>query len=157
LRRQFFEVTSGSTRGYNCVAYAAGDDTRWWEPLAAPDSTSAELGGYYWPEDPEIPAWFSVRAIEQIFLKRNYVTCADAARVRGAEKIAIYGTDSTNATHVAMQRLDGVWVSKMGPYADIQHGPPEEIQGGTIGQIQRLMIRYQPTLPAPTSPKLLLP
>lgn len=157
LRSQFFEVKSGSTKGYNCVAYAAGDDTRWWEPIVAPDPVGEEMGGYYWPEDPEIPAWFSVTAIEQIFAKGGYKACEDSRRVPGAEKIAIYGTDSTNATHVAKQRLDGVWISKMGRFADIEHGPPEDLQGGTIGQIQRFMIRYQPSLPATKPPKLLLP
>lgn len=157
LRCQRFEVKSASTKGYNCVAYAAGDDTRWWEPILAPDPSGEKLGGYYWPKDPEIPAWFSVTAIEQIFLKCGYNVCSDASRVAGAEKVAIYGTDATNATHVAKQRLDGVWISKMGSYADIEHGLPNSIEGGTIGQIQRFMIRCQPRLPAPRAPALLMP
>lgn len=157
LRSEFFEVRSGSTKGYNCVAYAAGDDTRWWEPIPAPDRYGQELGGYYWPEDPAIPAWFSVSSIQQIFQKAGYESCTSSFRVLGAEKVAIYGTDSTNATHVAKQRLDGIWISKMGPLADIEHGTPEMIEGGTIGHIQSLMIRHQSQLPSPAAPTLLLP
>ena len=36
-----YEVTSPAQRGYNCIAWAAGDDSR------EPDS----FGQYYWPED----------------------------------------------------------------------------------------------------------
>jgi hypothetical protein len=38
-----YVITSEETPTYNCVAFAAGDVTRWWEPLPVP------LPGYHWP------------------------------------------------------------------------------------------------------------
>lgn len=36
-----YDETSPVTGTYNCIAYAAGDDTVWWQPL--PPNV------YYWP------------------------------------------------------------------------------------------------------------
>src|SRR3990172_11289809 len=36
-------ITSPATADYNCLAWAGGDDTRWWEP--------DPMGQYYWPDD----------------------------------------------------------------------------------------------------------
>ena len=38
-----YVVTSRQNPGHNCVAFAAGDTTLWWEPLKVPDP------GFYWP------------------------------------------------------------------------------------------------------------
>ena len=37
-----WEKTSDETDAYNCTAFAASDDTRWWDPIAGDI--------YYWPD-----------------------------------------------------------------------------------------------------------
>jgi hypothetical protein len=137
-----YSVTSGSTKSYNCVAWVAEDDTRWWEPVVV--AGGRQLGGYYWPIDPDIPAWFSVGALEKLFASRGYEQCDDGEHVEGVEKIAIYGYSRADATHAARQLSSGKWVSKMGPLADIEHEAPGQIEGGTIGQLQQFMSRAVP-------------
>lgn len=139
LRGTSYRVTSGSTLMYNCVAWVAGDDTRWWEPVANPGGK--QLGGYYWPTNPDIPAWFSVAALEKLFASFGYQPCDDGDPVDGAEKIAIYGYSLSDATHVARQLDSGAWTSKMGRLADIEHESAEQIEGGMTAQIQRFMSR----------------
>jgi hypothetical protein len=134
-----YRVTSGSTKGYNCVAWVAGDDTRWWEPVAGFDAK--QLGGYYWPTDPEIPAWFSVSALEKLFASQGYEQCDDGDHIPGVEKIAIYGYSRADATHVARQLSSGAWTSKMGRLADIEHECHDQIEGGMVAQIQQFMSR----------------
>lgn len=40
-----YKKTSDDTERYNCLAWAAGDDDRWWESGHPFDV------GYYWPKD----------------------------------------------------------------------------------------------------------
>ena len=42
LRTSPFRVTSPATRGYNCIAWAAGDTNRWWWPDPEDDAS-------FWP------------------------------------------------------------------------------------------------------------
>jgi hypothetical protein len=41
LRTAEYRVTSPPDANYNCVAWAAGDSQRWWDPALEP--------GYFWP------------------------------------------------------------------------------------------------------------
>jgi hypothetical protein len=132
-------ISSRSTDRYNCVAWAAGDDTRFWAP--APGPGGKQLGGYYWPPDPRIPALFTVGALEQVFAARGYSRCENGDVTPGIEKVAIFGYDEHDATHMARQTRDGKWTSKMGALADIIHEELNGIAGGTVGQIQRFMSR----------------
>ena len=38
LRNSAYRVTSPAARDYNCIAWAAGDATRWWWPDPDPDN-----------------------------------------------------------------------------------------------------------------------
>ncbi len=42
LAASAYRVTSPRTPDYNCIAYAAGDEERWWEPDEEQD--------HFWPE-----------------------------------------------------------------------------------------------------------
>jgi hypothetical protein len=46
LQTSPFRVTSPATRDYNCIAWAAGDTTRWWWPDPDPDNDAV-----YWPSN----------------------------------------------------------------------------------------------------------
>lgn len=55
-----YTVASPKTQAYNCVAWAAGDASRWWEP------------GIYWPG----PTGDDLAALTGLFAALGYVPCA---------------------------------------------------------------------------------
>jgi hypothetical protein len=126
LARAGYTITSPSDDSYNCVAWVARDLRRWWEPA---------LDGGYWPrrvsEDEldagDLPEY--VRLFESLGFRR----CADGSVVHGQEKIAIYACVGS-FEHVAYQRSDGSWSSKLGKLNDIRHGETDSLSGpGTRG------------------------
>jgi hypothetical protein len=80
LTAQNCAVASPATRAYNCIAWAANNDGRWWWP----DATNM----YYWP--PNIPREITIDAFVQAYGTLGYVECTDATPEAGFEKIAIY-------------------------------------------------------------------
>jgi len=109
------EVTSPPTVQYNCIAWAACNTRRWWQP------------GVYWP----IEASRDDHGIEE---------CNDGSLEGGFEKLAIYGT-SFMYTHAARQLSDGSWTSKLGQLEDITHATLEVIAGGDYGEVVQLLKR----------------
>ncbi len=103
-------ITSDRTIDYNCIAWAAGDDRRWWWPGAIPDT--------YWPD--------GVARIEELacfieaFSTLGYAPCEDSGLDEGLEKVVIYAKDD-KPTHAARQLPDGSWSSKLGRSFDISH------------------------------------
>lgn len=100
---------------YNCIAWAAGDDGKWWE--YDPDG---ELGfKVFWPEavstDSTIASW--VKVFETGL---GYKLTQNSNYERGFEKVAIYAKGST-PTHVARQIGKNRWTSKLGFGHDIEH------------------------------------
>lgn len=125
-----YQPTSASTPGYNCVAWAAGDDTKFWSPDV--------LGGYYWPDG--LPCLATVGVLEQLFRREGYERCPSLDAEPGREKIAIYG-DEREAQHVARQLSSGEWTSKMGVLADVSHPDPRAVEAPLFGTIQVIMSR----------------
>lgn len=151
-----YKITSSSAREYNCFAWAAEDDTRRWLPETGP--TGEIIGGFYWPDG--VPMFVTVWTLEQLYDQAlGYEACDDGDHVIGLQKIAIYGYDRHNATHVARQTARGTWLSKMGPLADIEHDNAGNIVGGTVAKVQSYMRRPSSAAPrlAANSPQLLLP
>jgi hypothetical protein len=116
-------VTSPGTPVYNCVAWAAGDDTRWWWPDEARD--------YYWPSG--APREATVEAFVAAFALLDYELCetGDAAFDPDYEKVAIYVNDD-KPTHAARQVRTGEWTSKCGRLEDITH-TLEGLEGSCYG------------------------
>lgn len=127
-----FKVTSDKTPAYNCIAWAAGSDSRFWWP-----STDA-----YWP--PQVPQVESLAAFEHAFAGLGYVKCDDGTHKIGIEKIAIYADSAGKPKHAARQLKSGSWTSKLGPYHDIEHKTPYGIEGAQYGQIAVFMERPMP-------------
>ena len=68
-----YTVASPKTQAYNCVAWAAGDASRWWEP------------GIYWPG----PTGDDLAALTGLFAALGYVPCAgDELEAGGNERDA---------------------------------------------------------------------
>lgn len=102
-------ITSPETSRYNCIAWAAGRDDRWWWPDPPPYS--------YWPEEPRE---LSLSAFIRVFGNFGYEICDTTSLENGFEKVAIYIKDDL-PTHMARQLESGDWTSKCGDFEDIRH------------------------------------
>lgn len=127
-----YYVTSARTDEYNCVAYAAGDTTRYWDCGALP------LPGYYWPDRARHGS--DIDALIGCFESIGFETCVDGRLALGYEKVALYD-NGQEWTHVAKQLSDGYWSSKLGSCEDIRHKTPYALCGSVYGQVARFMRR----------------
>lgn len=105
-----FTLTSDETDEYNCFAWAAGENDRWWEPAFGQ--------GYYWPLG--VPFELSRASLVAAFETVGYITCPNGDIEEGFEKLAIYEKGGA-PQHAARQRPDGSWTSKCGALADLTH------------------------------------
>lgn len=117
------------------MAWAVGDQSRWWEPTTP----------YYWPAG--APRQYTVAAYQAVFEILGYHVCVTRNLEPGYEKIALYGS-SGEFQHVAKQLPSGTWSSKLGLDHDIMHGTLEALEGESYGQVEVLMRR---PIPAPAS------
>ena len=101
-----YAITSPALRRYNCIAWAAGEESRWWEP-------GLPIGGYFWP--PDAPQENTVEGWARAFaLHGGYEPCDNGEFENGIEKVAIYAAaDGTPTRHAdtcgpptAVRRLD---------------------------------------------------
>lgn len=104
------EVTSPSTPRYNCIAWAVGDERRWWWP--DPDEVA------YWPVP--APRLETIAAFVAAFGTLGFLPCETSAAEPGYQKIALYALGE-NPTHAAHQLSDGRWSSKLGRSVDVAH------------------------------------
>lgn len=125
------QVTSPATRSYNCVAWAAGEVVRWWEP------------GKFWP-CPLLGKDFTVDDMVEAFRTIGYDLCADDTLEPGFEKVALYAEALDDPTHASRQLLDGRWTSKLGPDEDIEHDTADDVAGGLYGDVVQFMRRARP-------------
>lgn len=134
LQGTSFEQTSPPTEKYNCVAWAAKDETRTWWPWSS----------YYWPSN--IPRVETVLAFTQAFATLGYQPCEHGELEERYEKVAIYVDEMMTPTHMARQLDNGQWTSKLGDWDDITHdldgltGPANEL-GVPYGQVVRYLKR----------------
>ena len=126
-----YRVTSPATAEYNCIAWAAEDDTTWWWP----DS----FGDYYWP--PQAPRVETVEAFMAAYGTIGYQPCQDASLEPGFEKVAIYVDEQGVPTHAARQQPSGRWTSKLGQLEDIEHDRVDGLSGLTYGSVEQVLKR----------------
>jgi hypothetical protein len=74
-----YTLASPKTHAYNCVAWAAGDASRWWEP------------GVYWPG----LAGDDLAALAGVFAGLGYTRCSGDELEAGHEKVALYVRPTT--------------------------------------------------------------
>ena len=112
LAREGWQRTS-EPANYNCIAFAAGDVTRfWWPNLFYPEPADD-----FWPHG--VPHEETVEAFVQAFATCGYVVCEDGCLEPGFEKVAIYALGEM-PRHAALQQVNGKWRSKLGPHEDIE-------------------------------------
>lgn len=102
---------SPATPEYNCIAFAANEDFRWWWPI--PEDS------YYWPEN--VPREENLEAFVKAFETLGYVACDNDNFENGFEKVAVYVDESGKPKHAARQLRNGKWISKLGNYIDVEH------------------------------------
>jgi hypothetical protein len=130
LRGKDYKLTSPIDRGYNCIAWAAGCNHRFWWPNS------------YWPLD--APTEVTLSAFKQMFEIIGFVECETSAIEEEYEKIAIFKGINGDPSHAARQLKNGQWTSKLGPSDDIEH-PENGLTGFRYGRIEFFMKR--PILP----------
>jgi hypothetical protein len=128
LKSSRYEITSETTDIYNCIAWAAGDDTDWW----------SYTPGSYWPLS--IPRSAEVGALVRVFETLDYSLCDSRERETDYDKVALYAQEG-EWTHVARQLENGHWTSKLGQFEDITHPALENLVGEVFGIIHCIMRR----------------
>jgi len=121
------EITSPTTVKYNCIAWAARNTERWWQP------------GVYWPIDSNLED-HGIGNLVAAFKSLGFQECEDGTLEEGFEKLALYGS-AMMYTHAARQLPEGKWTSKLGQLEDITHATTEAIEGGDYGYVVQYMKR----------------
>jgi hypothetical protein len=106
-----YAVTSEVTYEYNCIAWAADDDSRWWWPNGEPYC--------FWPEG--VPAEETIAAFVKAYETIGYHVCDDDSYGPDADKIAIYLGEGGTPRHAARQVDELYWTSKLGGLHDVKH------------------------------------
>jgi hypothetical protein len=131
LRGTNYKITSPASHRYNCIAWAANDDSKFWWPRP--------LGPYYWPKG--APMEESLGAFMRAFQLVGYEPCDSESPEPGFEKVAIFvGADGT-PKHAARQTRSGAWTSKLGSDVDIQHEKLDAVSGVMYGTVAQIMKR----------------
>jgi len=124
LQRNGYQITSPRDREYNCIAWAAGDTTRWWWP------DPAEEG--YWPA--AAPVQETLVAFVAAFATLGFGRTDSETLEPGVEKVALFAKDGVKPTHAARQLPSGRWTSKMGRSEDIEHDL-RDLEGDVYGAV----------------------
>jgi hypothetical protein len=113
LARDGYKITSPRDDTHNCVGWIARDLGQWWEPCLD--------GGTWFREvsEADLDAGDLAEYLA-LFREWGFEECGDGELVDGVEKIAVYAAESEFA-HVAYQRVDGEWSSKLGKLNDVRH------------------------------------
>ena len=126
-----YQETSPATPAYNCVAWAAAENFRWWEP--------DPFQIYFWPAGVQRNA--DLNSFLLAFATLGYEVCADATLEPGFEKVAIYVGSTGQPSHMLRQLNDGSWTSKLGRDVDINHAGPNDLAGSLYGNLSHVLRR----------------
>ena len=137
LTSSYYRITSPESPDYNCIAWAAGTDDRWWWPDRQYTA--------YWPDG--APREETLEAFIQAYSLAGYVPCDTSDFESGSERIAIYTAEDGKPTHAARQTQAGRWTSKLGHQEDIEHDRPDNLTGSYYGAIAIIMKRPCPCQP----------
>ncbi|HEY1397017.1 DUF7689 domain-containing protein [Roseateles sp.] len=133
------EITSDRDPKYNCIAWAMGEDERYWWP---------DQDGY-WPDGVERSV--TVQAFIEAFATKGFVPCAGPDPIAGKEIVALY-TLNGSPTHAAFLHHSGKWASKLGAQWDIHHKDLPCIGGNTGARYGDATHYFQRDLPPVSRP-----
>ena len=130
-----YHITSSYNPVYNCIAFAVGDETRYWTS----DQALSGHSGYHWPDGAKTGQHLS--ALQSAYEIEGFEVCGDGEMEDGYQKVALYATNDGNFQHVAKQCKDGSWKSKLGDFEDIRHLKAEWLNSPRYGQVVCFMKR----------------
>lgn len=130
-------MTSPQSREYNCLAWAAADVDRRWDPDPP--------GDYFWPS--EAPRRQTIDAFVLAYATLGYAPCESREVEPGFEKVALYAIGE-KPLHAARQLSCGRWTSKLGDFEDIEHSL-DALEGGEYGNVVQILKRPLPGSEAP--------
>lgn len=133
LQPSNYRIASEETQEYNCVAWAAAENHRWWWPIAPPFS--------YWPAG--IEREVTLACFVKAFMALGYEQCEDDQLETGYEKVAIYVDPKGTPKHMARQIHSGQWTSKLGMLEDIEHETLEALGGTSYGRVSVILRRLR--------------
>jgi hypothetical protein len=133
LRASAYVTTSRPLPRYNCIAWAAGDTSKWWWPHPYDRRC-------YWP--PRILREETLPIFVEVFRTLGYQPCSSATPEVSFEKVALFA-DAGVPTHAARQLITGVWSSKLGEGHDIAHHSLSDLSGGIYGLPTLFLKRYR--------------
>jgi hypothetical protein len=131
LRSGAFQVKSRKTSQYNCIAWAAGNNERWWDPSP----------GYYWPITARQG---TLEELIAYFKSLGFTEAAAEESEAGVAKIAIYEVGG-DYTHAAKQLGNGKWSSKLGSSEDIEHESLASLEGDKPAYGKIAVVLKQPS------------
>lgn len=129
-------IASRATKAYNCVAWALGDEGRWYEPTPS--------GQYFWPSNKNKD--YSLKSYVEMFAEQGFAICEECRPEHGFQKISVYAKEG-EFTHVALQLPSGRWSSKLGTLEDIEHDTLEVLSGPAYGKPSLFMRRTESESP----------
>ena len=133
-------VESWPTSDYNCLAWVSGSTDDWLWPF----------DGYLSNNDPGESN--PLTAIGEFIGSLGYVESVDGLLENGVEKIVVF-VENGDPKHVAWQKENGMWTSKIGENVDMEH-TLEGLAGGIYG-VPKLFFcrpRTQASSPVPSNP-----
>lgn len=122
-------ITSPEDSTYNCIAWAAGDTTRWW----------SHIPGYYWPVSRDSAVDSLVEVFEHLGYRQNNGSVEPETDF---DKVALFSKDG-DWTHAARQLPNGWWTSKCGVFEDLEHETLETLTGDLYGEVYCIMTRVK--------------
>lgn len=120
-------VTSPRDGVYNCIAWAAEEQHRWWTPDGKPHDLER-----YWP--PGASRGSQLRCIVEAYQTIGYRICLSDSLEPGFQKVALYCLHG-DWTHATRQLPSGLWTSKLGRFVDIEHEHPDDLSGDLYGSV----------------------
>lgn len=128
LSSEEFEIVERASERYNCIAYAAGDTSKWWD----------HNRNHYWPAHAARSS--SIESLKEVFVGLGFEQCHDSRAEEGYQKVALYEKQGV-WKHAAIQTPSGRWRSKMGKGPVIEHRSPESLSDGQYGNVSFYMRR----------------
>jgi hypothetical protein len=114
---------------YNCLAYALGDENRWWEP--------PRMSGRYWPDG--FASDTTVATVESILRVSGFTEELEPSATPITHAVAIYA-EGNEWTHFA-RFSEGEWSSKLGEGHDVQGVQLEDLEGLVYGKVLKILAR----------------
>ena len=131
LRHEEYRITSDHSIRYNCVAWALGENHRWYQVGREPN--------WYWP--PDVPADGTFESYVALFVRAGYSPCDAPDWEPGYEKVALYADEQGEFKHVAKMKDSDSWMSKVGSLDDIEHRTPDVFDSDRLGTVRRVLRR----------------